>query len=51
MALIRPRAVERSVLAGSAAFDRRVKAQWGLIACGAEAVPYALRMLESSDAE
>jgi len=38
-------------ISGSEAFDRRAKAQWGLIACGTEAVPYALRMLASPDAD
>ena len=36
---------------GASAFRLRVEAQWGLIACGTDAIPYALRMLTSPDAE
>jgi HEAT repeat protein len=32
-------------------FERRVEATWGLIGCGVDAIPYALEMLKSSDAE
>jgi HEAT repeat protein len=36
---------------GAEAFERRVEATWGLIGCGADAIPYAIDMLKSSDAE
>jgi HEAT repeat protein len=38
-------------IAGDEAFKRRVEAQWGLIRSGQEAIPFALRMLGSSDPE
>lgn len=34
---------------GRESFSKRVEAAWGLIARGAEAVPFALKMLESGD--
>jgi hypothetical protein len=36
---------------GQLAFRRRVHATWGLIAKGAEAIPYAVAMLKSKDAD
>jgi HEAT repeat protein len=36
---------------GAKAFELRVEAQQGLIASGTAAIPFALRMLASSDAE
>src|SRR3954451_25048771 len=38
-------------ITGARALRRRVNAQQGLVASGVEAIPFALRMLDSPDAE
>ena len=46
----KPRAItwEEKLMAGKA-YSRMVDAQWGLIARGAEAIPFAIRLLRSKD--